>query len=63
MSDSPKAVTQRYFVTHLKEINEPVEVTVQQKGSGSIRTLGYFFPAGTFVHVEKVLRMMRTEQK
>ena len=61
--DSPKAVTQRYFITNLKEISEPVEVTVQIKGSGLIRTLGYFIPASETALMERVLRAMRSEQK
>ncbi len=42
--DDVKVVTQRYFQTHLKEIDEPVEVTLQVKGTGHIASLGYFFP-------------------
>lgn len=47
--NTPKAVSQRYFVTHIKELSEPVEVTIQSKnGSGTITTLGYFFPVSKF---------------
>lgn len=43
--EHPKAVSQRYFVSHIKELTEPVEVTIQRKdGSGTIETLGFFFP-------------------
>lgn len=43
--EQPKAVSQRYFVSHIKELTEPVEVTIQRKdGSGTIETLGFFFP-------------------
>jgi len=42
-----KAVSQRYFVSHIKELREPVEVTIQIKGAGSIETLGVFYPRGT----------------
>lgn len=41
---TPKVVTQRYFQNHLKEITEPVEVTIQIKGTGLISTIGFFFP-------------------
>lgn len=42
-----KAVTQRYFISHLKELREPVEVTLQIKGTGRVDTLGVFYPKGT----------------
>lgn len=49
--NSPKAVTQRYFQTNLKDIDEPVEVTLQSKGANTIRTIGWFFPNRTGVSV------------
>ncbi len=55
--DDVRVVTQRYFQTHLKELNEPVEVTLQVKGTGHIATLGFFFPnieAGFPLRVEKL---------
>lgn len=45
MGDVPKVVSQRYFQSHLKEIEEPVEVTIQIKGTGQINTIGYYFPS------------------
>lgn len=51
--DIPKVVTQRYFQSHLKELSEPVAVTLQTKGTGIITTLGYYFPNETGVKVER----------
>lgn len=51
--NSLKAVTQRHFQTHLKEIDHPVEVTLQQKGTGTITTIGYFFPKSATISVER----------
>lgn len=56
MEQSPKVVTQRYFINHLKEIDEPVEVTVQLKGGGGvIKTIGFFFPGGSLHEVVDLL--------
>jgi len=39
-----KAVSQRYFVRHIKELTEPVEVTLSVKGQ--VKTLGIWTPDG-----------------
>lgn len=54
-----KAVSQRYFVSHIKELREPVAVTVQEKGSGgTIKTIGYFFPITT-INSDDIARLKR----
>lgn len=61
--EQPKAVSQRYFVSHIKELPGPVEVTIQRKdGSGTIETLGFFFPFNTLNDVTAFLSGNQTKK-
>ena len=39
-----KVVTMRHFTRFVKDLDAPVEVTIQEKGTGQVRTLGTWTP-------------------
>lgn len=42
-----KAISARALTTRMKELTEPVEVVSFRRDTGSVVTVGYFYPKGT----------------